>query len=72
LRLLYFASVQPEAGDLVRLRMVPMRARQMRLHHAPSENIEHLRRVLDRVSGRFGSRVELARDGMLDLQAGQP
>lgn len=67
LRLLYFASVEPETGQLVRLRMAPMQARQMRLHHASAEDTEYLRRVLSGVCQRFGSRVELGPDGMLRL-----
>jgi poly-gamma-glutamate synthesis protein (capsule biosynthesis protein) len=70
LRLLFVATVEPDTGRLVRLRMAPMRAHRMRLHHASTEDAEHLRNVLNRVSLRFGSRIDLADDGMLHLQAG--
>jgi poly-gamma-glutamate synthesis protein (capsule biosynthesis protein) len=65
LRLLYFASVEADTGQLVGLRMAPMQARKMRLHHASGADSEWLRAVLERVSHRFGSRVDLEADGML-------
>jgi len=70
LRLLYFASVQPGTGMLVRLRMAPMRARKLRLHRAAAADAERLRTVLERASRRFGSRVDPHPDGMLVLRAG--
>jgi poly-gamma-glutamate synthesis protein (capsule biosynthesis protein) len=69
LRLLYFASVDPGTGRLAHLHMVPMRARQMRLHHAPAEDAGHLRDVLAGISGRFGSRIHLESDHSLHLPA---
>jgi poly-gamma-glutamate capsule biosynthesis protein CapA/YwtB (metallophosphatase superfamily) len=71
LRLLYFVSVEPDTGRLVGLRMAPMQARRMRLHHACDADAELLRSVLNRVGVRFGSRVDLADDGMLHLHAGR-
>jgi poly-gamma-glutamate capsule biosynthesis protein CapA/YwtB (metallophosphatase superfamily) len=68
LRLLYFASLEPQPGKLIGLRMMPMQARQMRLRHASSEDSRCLQAVLDRVSRRFGSRVDLEPDGMLSLR----
>ncbi|MCW2875952.1 MAG: poly-gamma-glutamate synthesis protein [Sphaerisporangium sp.] len=68
LRLLYFASLEPESGKLIGLRMAPMQVRQMRLHHASSEDSRWLQAALDRVSRDFGSRVALEPDGMLSLQ----
>jgi poly-gamma-glutamate capsule biosynthesis protein CapA/YwtB (metallophosphatase superfamily) len=71
LRLLYFASLEPDTGRLVELRMVPMQARRMRLCHASKADAELQRDILNRVSRRFGSQVELAGDGMLRLRAGR-
>jgi poly-gamma-glutamate capsule biosynthesis protein CapA/YwtB (metallophosphatase superfamily) len=71
LRLLYFASVEPHTGRLVGLRMAPMQARRMRLHHASIADAEYLRSVFNGVGGRFGSRVDLADDGMLHLRTGR-
>jgi poly-gamma-glutamate synthesis protein (capsule biosynthesis protein) len=65
LRLLYLASVAPDTGMLAALRMVPMQARKMRLCHASSADSEWLRRVLETISRRFGSRVGREPDGAL-------
>jgi poly-gamma-glutamate synthesis protein (capsule biosynthesis protein) len=68
LRLLYLVSVEPDAGRLADVRMVPLRARRMRLWHASQEEAEWLRTVLDRVSRDFGSRVDRRQDGTLTLR----
>jgi len=65
LRLLYFVSVDPGTGKLVSLRMVPMRARQMRLRHSSRSDAEWLRRVLDQISRDHGTRFALEPDGSL-------
>jgi poly-gamma-glutamate capsule biosynthesis protein CapA/YwtB (metallophosphatase superfamily) len=67
LRLLYFATLEQATGSLVRLRMVPMQARQLRLRHTSAEDTEQLRDLLSGISNRFGSRVELAGGGILEL-----
>jgi poly-gamma-glutamate synthesis protein (capsule biosynthesis protein) len=67
LRLLYFASLEQGTGRLVQLRMVPMQARQLRLHHASAEDTEYLRNLLNGISNRFGSHVGIAADGALEL-----
>jgi poly-gamma-glutamate synthesis protein (capsule biosynthesis protein) len=67
LRLLYFASLDPDTGQLAALRRAPMRARRMRLGHAAAADRWWLRAVLDRISRGFGSRVDLRPDGMLAL-----
>ena len=53
LRLLYFASLEAGTGRLAALRMAPMRARKMRLHHAPATDRQWLSAVLDRISRDF-------------------
>ncbi|MBW6433407.1 CapA family protein [Actinoplanes hulinensis] len=68
LRLLYFASIDQDTGRLVRLRMAPMQARRMRLHHATPADAERLRCALGRISRPFGMQVTHADDGMLHLQ----
>jgi poly-gamma-glutamate capsule biosynthesis protein CapA/YwtB (metallophosphatase superfamily) len=68
LRLLYFASLEAGTGQLVALRMAPMRARKMRLDPAPAANRQWLAAILDRISRHFGSRVDLRPDGMLALR----
>lgn len=65
LRLLYFPSLARGSGRLLGLRMVPVQARQMRLHRATNADSEWLTAVLDRASRGFGTRVELESNGTL-------
>lgn len=65
LRPLYLASVEPDTGRLRSLRVVPLRARRMRLWHASPEDRDWLRAVLDRISHRFGVRVDTLPDSSL-------
>jgi poly-gamma-glutamate synthesis protein (capsule biosynthesis protein) len=55
LRLLYFASLDPGTGQLTALRMAPMQAKNMRLHHAAAADRHWLTAVLDRISHGLGS-----------------
>jgi len=68
LRLLYLPRLNPISGELVELRMAPLQARQMRLHRASRRDAVWLRAVLEKVSRRFGSRIDLGSDGMLRLR----
>jgi len=68
LRLLYLPRLNPISGELVELHMAPLQARQMRLHQASRRDAVWLRTALDKVSRRFGSRVDLGPDGMLNLR----
>jgi poly-gamma-glutamate capsule biosynthesis protein CapA/YwtB (metallophosphatase superfamily) len=68
LRLLYFVSIDRDTGHLATLRMTPMRMRRMRLEQVPSDDAEWLRWRLERISGRFGTRVETI-DGVLTVRA---
>ena len=69
LRLLYFASLTPGTGTLQALRMVPMRARKMRLRHASPADSRWLAETLRRISRRFGAQVEQQPDGTLLVHA---
>jgi poly-gamma-glutamate capsule biosynthesis protein CapA/YwtB (metallophosphatase superfamily) len=68
LRLLYLPRLDPTSGELIELKMAPLQARQMRLHRASAENARWLRKTVDKVSRRFGSRIDLGADGWLTLQ----
>jgi poly-gamma-glutamate capsule biosynthesis protein CapA/YwtB (metallophosphatase superfamily) len=70
LRLQYFASVDPATGDLVGLRMVPLQARQMKLHRASREDTTWLAQVLNRIGRDVGSHVAIDRNDMLSLRVG--
>jgi poly-gamma-glutamate capsule biosynthesis protein CapA/YwtB (metallophosphatase superfamily) len=65
LRLLYFASLTPGTGTLQALRMVPMRAQNMRLRHAGPADGKWLATTLNRISREFGSRIDHQPDGTL-------
>jgi poly-gamma-glutamate capsule biosynthesis protein CapA/YwtB (metallophosphatase superfamily) len=67
LRLLYLPRLDPTSGELVELRMTPLQARQMRLHRASDSDGRWLRKTLDKVSRRFGSRITLRSDGLLTV-----
>ncbi|GAB2596283.1 CapA family protein [Streptomyces capparidis] len=68
LRLLYLVTVDPDGGGPPACRMVPLRARRMRLEPAPRADRGWLRETLDRVGRPFGTRVAAARDGTLVLR----
>jgi len=67
--LMYFASLTP-AGELERLRMVPLQHRRLRLRRASAIDTQWLRNTLERVSVGFRTRVELEADGALLVQPG--
>ncbi|MEV8634799.1 CapA family protein [Streptosporangium sp. NPDC051023] len=68
LRMLYLVMLEAASGKLIGLRMVPMRARRMRLWRASAEDCRWLREVLDRISRGHGTRVDLEPDGTLTLR----
>ncbi|BFU44536.1 CapA family protein [Krasilnikovia sp. MM14-A1004] len=57
LRLVYLARLDPADGTLTRLRMVPLRARRLRLEHATTAERDWLRDTLDEISRPYGVRV---------------
>jgi poly-gamma-glutamate capsule biosynthesis protein CapA/YwtB (metallophosphatase superfamily) len=68
LRLLYLPRLNPISGEVIELRMAPLQARQMRLHRASHRDARWLKTVLDEVSRRFGSRIDLGSDGLLSIR----
>lgn len=65
LRLLYFATLRPDTGALLALRMVVFQARRMRLCRASHEDAAWLARTLDRTGSALGTRIALGRDDVL-------
>jgi poly-gamma-glutamate capsule biosynthesis protein CapA/YwtB (metallophosphatase superfamily) len=65
LRLMFFAEIDPGTGTLVRLRIVPMQARQMRLHLATRDDAQYLADLLERIGP--GTRAEVDRDRSIRL-----
>ncbi|GKQ35929.1 CapA family protein [Streptomyces sp. A012304] len=68
LRLLYLVTLGA-AGTPAEVRMVPFRARRMRLEHASPEDTEWLRATLDRVSRAHGGRIDRGPGGTLTLRS---
>jgi len=66
--LVYLPTVDPGSGELLELRMEPMRIRNMRLNRASLEEAAWLRDTVDRVSAEFGTAIGLGSDGALVLR----
>ncbi|HWT47422.1 MAG TPA: CapA family protein, partial [Mycobacterium sp.] len=67
LRLLYLTRSDAVRGELVSLRMIPLRVRRMRLELASHDDAEWLRTTIQHTSRRFGTRVEARSDGLLEV-----
>ena len=65
LSLMYFADVDAADGRLLALDMTPLKIRGLKLSRPSSEDVDWLRRTLDRESAPFGTRVALAAGGRL-------
>jgi poly-gamma-glutamate capsule biosynthesis protein CapA/YwtB (metallophosphatase superfamily) len=63
--LMYLVTL--DAGELVRLRMVPFRIVRFGLRRATEPDASWLQRTLDRESAPFGTHVRLAEDGSLEV-----
>lgn len=68
LRLLYLPTIDGATGRLAGLRMLPLQARRMRLTRLAGSDTQWVQSTLDRVSRRFGVRVDLRPDGTLGLR----
>ncbi|MBT2396688.1 CapA family protein [Streptomyces sp. ISL-100] len=70
LRLLYFASLDAGTGELAALRIAPMQARRMTLHHASAPDAGWLCEALTRAGEAFGTVLEPepGSDGFLRLR----
>ncbi|MFQ5954822.1 MAG: hypothetical protein ACE5JZ_07150, partial [Kiloniellales bacterium] len=67
LALMYFPSIEPSSGSLVRFEMTPLQIRKFRLNRPSRKDAEWLRHTLDREGKRFGTRVKLDADDTLTL-----
>lgn len=68
LTLMYFPDVDPDSGDLISMRMVPMQIRNFQLIKASSSDIKWLQNVLDNQSEQFNTNVVRDEDGTLLLK----
>lgn len=67
LRAMYLPTIAPENGRVLRLAIVPLRARHMRLHNASTEDSSYLCELLDQLSTPFGARLRRSGDDRLEL-----
>jgi poly-gamma-glutamate synthesis protein (capsule biosynthesis protein) len=65
--LMYFVTLDAKTGALERLEMAPMRVRRFRLQHASKDEAGWLRDVMNREYSELGGRIELTREGRLNL-----
>ena len=68
LALMYFVSMEPSTGKLVRLHMKPTQIKQFRANRTSRSDSLWLRDTLNREGKKFGTRVELNDDNNLILQ----
>jgi poly-gamma-glutamate capsule biosynthesis protein CapA/YwtB (metallophosphatase superfamily) len=62
LSLMYFASLDPSTGNLIRLEMVPTQMRRFRVRIASDSHATWLKDTLNREGRRFGTRVEITKE----------
>ncbi len=67
LTLMYFASVHPATGELLALRMVPMRVKNFRAARASRAESLWLKDLVKREGGKFGTGAEMEEDSSLIL-----
>jgi len=68
LGLMYFVSVDPSTGKLVRLEMTPTQIKKFRVYRASRADALWLMDVLNREGKKFGTRVEWREDQTLALK----
>ncbi|KLO32348.1 CapA family protein [Mycobacterium haemophilum] len=67
LRLVYLIQTDSVSGQLVSLRMIPLRVRRMRLERASQTDAEWLRKTVEHTSRRFGTRITARSDDLLEV-----
>lgn len=67
LSLMYFVSVEPSTGNLVAVKMIPMRVKRFSLHRASWGDALWLKAILDREGREFATRTEIDEDHTLTL-----
>ena len=65
--LMYFISVDPASGELVRFDLTPMQIRRFSLNRVSTEDARWLCDTLDRESGQAGTRVEWQPDNRMKV-----
>jgi poly-gamma-glutamate capsule biosynthesis protein CapA/YwtB (metallophosphatase superfamily) len=67
LGLMYFASMDPSTGKLIKLQMTPTQIKRFKVNRASRDDALWLARNLNREGKRFGTGVELVEDNRLAL-----
>ena len=67
LALMYFPSLHPVTGELLRCQMTPLRMQRFQLHRATRQDALWLCGVLDGEGKKLGTRVALTDDNRLVL-----
>lgn len=70
LGLMYFVTMDPAGGRLVRLEMTPTRLKRFQVNRAPDREAQWLQDVLTREGRPFGTRATRGRNNELTLQWG--
>ncbi|MBI2313645.1 MAG: CapA family protein [Betaproteobacteria bacterium] len=65
--LMYFGTLEPASGRLLRLSLTPLQIRRFRLNRAAPQDARWLAEVLHREGARFGTRVAPGADGTLEV-----
>jgi poly-gamma-glutamate capsule biosynthesis protein CapA/YwtB (metallophosphatase superfamily) len=65
--LMYFVTLEPTAGKLVRFRMVPMQIKRFRLNHTSERDTQWMAETLHRQCERFGGDVQSDNANLLSL-----
>jgi poly-gamma-glutamate synthesis protein (capsule biosynthesis protein) len=68
LALMYLIDVDPQSGQLVSARLVPMHMRRFRLERVPASDTKWLCHLLNELGGRFGTAARLEEDSSLALE----
>lgn len=68
LALMYFASMEPSSGKLLRLQMTPTQIKHFKVNRASKADAMWLRDILNKEGKKFGTRVKLNKDDTLTLQ----
>lgn len=68
--LMYFVSMDPVSGKLLRFEMIPLRIQRFKLNRVSREDAQWLRDTLNREGAKRGTRVELKADHSLTLRWG--
>ena len=68
LALMYFPSIEPSTGKLIRLQMIPTQIKYFKVNKAAKADALWLKEILNREGKKFGTQVKRNKDNILTLQ----